>query len=118
METWKTTLHSIYPPSQSVLFTPYFPGGGCWRSVEETPVRDLGDSLQCLRLLVRTTNISHLFLPLSQPLSIRSICVCMAALQYVAYTCALKRLGAHLHDFELPEMVLVSGIIETPNKVL
>lgn len=39
METMKTTLHSIYPPPPSVLFTPYFPGGGWGRSVEETPVK-------------------------------------------------------------------------------
>lgn len=67
--------------------------------MEETPVRDLRHSPQCLGLLVRTTNICHLFLPLSQPLSIRSICVCMAALQCVAYNaCALKSLGVHLHE--------------------
>lgn len=95
MQTSKTTLHTIYRPSQPVLFAPYYPGGGWGRSVEETPVRGLCDSPQRLGLLVRTTNISHLFLPLSRtPPPIRSICACMAALQCVAHmtTCALKRL--------------------------
>lgn len=65
--------------------------------MEETPVRDLCDSPQCLGLLVRTTNISHLFLPLSPPPP--SGAFVWAWQHYsVLHTCLLKRFRAHLHD--------------------